>query len=135
MKKQHVCTHQKLVRILFRVMVFSFLFIIVLSCNRANIDGWTTYRNDNARSGLSSESIAFPLSLRWTHVPTHAPVTSWHEPAGELPRMHADNVYHVTAAGGIAYFGSAVDNKVYAIDVHPLAINAVKEIKHEIGLK
>ena len=31
--------------------------------------------------------------------------------------MHSDNVYHVTAAGGIAYFGSPVDNKVYAIDV------------------
>ena len=31
--------------------------------------------------------------------------------------MHSDNVYHVISADGIAYFGSPVDNKVYAIDV------------------
>jgi len=36
-------------------------------------------------------------------------------PAEELPRMHSDNAYHVTLADGIVYFGSSVDNKVYAL--------------------
>ena len=117
MKRNCASIPQKCARIPLLLLICSFLIILVSSCNRADRKGWMTFRNDNERSGQTSESVVFPLSLKWTHIPAHAPVTSWHEPAGELPRMHTDNVYHVTAAEGIAYFGSPVDNKVYAIDV------------------
>ena len=93
------------------------LLLIHFACQNSDKDAWMTYRNDNGRSGITSTNLNFPLTQKWTHIPRHAPVTSWHEPAGELPRMHSDNVYHVTAANGMAYFGSPTDNKVYAIDV------------------
>jgi outer membrane protein assembly factor BamB len=37
------------------------------------------------------------------------------QPAEELERMHFDSAYHVTVANDTVYFGSSVDNKVYAI--------------------
>ena len=35
-----------------------------------------------------------------------------------MPKSHFDNTYHVSAANGLAYFGSSVDNKVYALDIN-----------------
>ena len=32
-----------------------------------------------------------------------------------MERMHFDNAHHVAAAKGLVYFGSSVDNKVYAL--------------------
>jgi outer membrane protein assembly factor BamB len=31
--------------------------------------------------------------------------------------MHSDNAFHVTMAGGLAFYGSSVDNHVYAVDL------------------
>ena len=80
-------------------------------------EGWKTYRHDNARSGITDEPVSSKLSLRWMFKPSHEPNPAWSEPAEELKRSHFDNVYHVTVADGKLYFGSSVDNKVYAIDV------------------
>lgn len=82
----------------------------------ANAEDWTTYRYDSARSGITAEKVVTPLSLHWTFKPTHAPKPAWPKPAEELPRMHFDSAYHVTVANDIVYFGSSVDNKIYAID-------------------
>ncbi|MFC1543502.1 PQQ-binding-like beta-propeller repeat protein, partial [Candidatus Neomarinimicrobiota bacterium] len=78
-------------------------------------EGWMTYRHDNARSGISTARLTTPLALRWVYQPTHAPQPAWPAPAEELERIHFDNAYHVTTSGGRVYFGSSVDNKVYAI--------------------
>jgi len=82
----------------------------------ANAEGWLTYRHDNARSSVTGEKVATPLSLRWIFKPTHAPKPAWPRPAEELPRMHLDSAYHVTVANGTVYFGSSVDNKIYALN-------------------
>jgi len=83
----------------------------------AEAGSWPTHRADNRRSGATAETVALPLSLQWTFKPIRAPRPAWPEPAEELPRAHCDNANYVAVAGGVAYFGSSVDDKVYAIDV------------------
>ncbi|MFH1741997.1 MAG: PQQ-binding-like beta-propeller repeat protein, partial [bacterium] len=85
-------------------------------CDVAVAQGWMTYRHDNARSGMTAERVAPPLSLSWMFQPAHPPQPAWYEPAEELPRTRFDSAYHVTVADNIVYFGSSVDNKVYALN-------------------
>lgn len=92
------------------------LIIALVGCTLASAEGWVTYRHDNARSAITTESATPPLSLGWAFKSTHAPKPAWPLPAEELQRMHSDNAYHVTVANGVVYFGSSVDNKVYALD-------------------
>ncbi len=85
--------------------------------------------------GVASASVAAragevrpPLSECWVFRPAHPPEPAWGHPnprpvggwygTNELPRVHFDDAYHVTAAaaGGAVYFGSSADGKVYALD-------------------
>jgi len=84
---------------------------------------WPTYRHDNARSGITSETIKAPLSECWVFEPRHAPAPAWEPPRSvpvegilELPRARFDDAYHVAVAGGGLYFASSSDNKVYCLD-------------------
>jgi outer membrane protein assembly factor BamB len=77
---------------------------------------WPTYRHDATHSGVSPESLRGPLSLQWTYVPMHPPRPAWPAPSEEMPRMHADNAFHVAVAGGLVFFGSSVTNEVSAIE-------------------
>jgi outer membrane protein assembly factor BamB len=54
--------------------------------------------------------------LKWNFRAPHAPVTAWHKTGEELPRMHFDNCYHVVSGNGFTYFGSSVDDQLYALD-------------------
>jgi outer membrane protein assembly factor BamB len=96
--------------------LMSCVFFLAIVCSITNAEDWTTYRYDNARSGVTAEKVTTPLSLHWTFKPAHAPQPAWMKPAEELERMHFDSAYHVTVANGAVYFGSSVDNKVYAVD-------------------
>jgi len=85
---------------------------------------WPTYRHDNARSGITAESLSFPLDCHWVFQPLSPPEPAWGDPKPEpvegyleLRRMHFDDVFHVVADGGLAYFGSSADGKLYALDV------------------
>jgi len=98
--------------------LFALLLIIILGCTRKdNEKGWSTYRHDSARTGVTTEELPSNLSLNWTYIPSHAPKPVWSLPAEEMPRMHFDNTYYVSAVNGLIYFGSSVDNKVYALDI------------------
>ncbi|MHC4982597.1 MAG: outer membrane protein assembly factor BamB family protein [Planctomycetota bacterium] len=90
---------------------------LILTPTDAAAEDWPTYRADNRRSGTTDEALPLPLTLQWTFNPARPPRPAWPEPAEELPRAHCDNAHHVVVAGGTAYFGSSVDDKVYAIDV------------------
>ncbi len=96
-----------------------FIFVLIvgfMSCGPDNENGWTTYRHDGFRSGVTTTPLPDNLQPQWTFKTSHEPVTAWHKPGEELPRMHSDNTYHITAANGLTYFGSSVDDKVYALD-------------------
>lgn len=104
-------------------VIFSCFVVIGINWDILKTEDWVTYRNDNARSGVTTEHLTPPLSLRWTFKPTHAPKPAWPEPGEEMARMHFDNAHHVTSAKGMVYFGSPVDNKVYAINAKSGKIN------------
>ena len=78
---------------------------------------WPTYRRDSHRSAASWEAMSPDLRLQWVFKPRHGPQAAWPLPGEETPRMHTDRAYHVACAHGLAFFGTSVDNKVYALDV------------------
>ncbi len=89
----------------------------------ANAADWPMYRHDGARSGITPEAVTPPLAPHWVFQPRYAPEPAWPPPKDypvegilELPRNRFDDVFHVAAAGGLVYFGSSADNKVYALD-------------------
>jgi len=98
------------------LLLFCIIAIILTGCERIPQKGWMTYRNDSSLSAISDESLNIPLSLAWVYKPVHTPEPAWYEPAEELPRSHFDNAHYVTTAGGKVFFGSTVDNKVYALN-------------------
>ena len=105
-----------LYRSFFRCMPFIVVTIIWYGCEKAPQKGWMTYRNDSNLSAVSDENLKTPLSLSWVYKPSHAPEPAWYEPAEELPRSQFDNAHYITTAGERVFFGSTVDNKVYALD-------------------
>jgi len=115
MKRQIEATNDRQMQVRFRT--FTTLMALLFVCSVGVAGDWPTYRSDAARSGVTSETVGPGLSLRWKYVPTHPPKPAWPMPSGELPRMHIDNAYPVVIAGGYAYFGSCVTNKVTSIDV------------------
>jgi len=102
----------KAYRILLIIIVSVFLLSLQSQCG-----DWPTFRHDNSRSGASHEKIERPIKLKWVFKPRHAPSPAWPLPAEEAPRSHVDNAFHVAVADNIVYFGSSVDNKVYALDL------------------
>jgi outer membrane protein assembly factor BamB len=90
--------------------------LLMITLGSAIGQDWPTYRHDGARSGVTSEEIKVPLHLGWIFKPIHAPKPAWPPPAEELPRMHFDGAYHVAVSDGTVYFGSSVEDKVYAVD-------------------
>ena len=77
---------------------------------------WPTYRHDIARSGATRETLSPPLALQWAFQPAHGPVPSWPHPKREKPRVRFDDAFHVAVTGGMVYFGSSADGRVYALD-------------------
>lgn len=89
----------------------------------ASAADWPTYRHDNQRSAVSAETVAAPLSEDWVFTPLYAPSHAWGDPQPkpvegllEQPRLRFDDAFHVAVAGGIVFFGSSSEGKVYALD-------------------
>jgi len=102
--------------------VMILVFVLITACNVANRKsetgfGWNTYRQNNMRTAVTPETLPSSLVLKWTYKAPHTPSPVWDLPAEELKRMHSDDTYHLSAANGIAYYGSSVDNKVYALEI------------------
>ena len=88
-------------------------------------DDWPTYRYDNRRSGVTTETPHLPLTLAWERIATVPPTPAWTGPApwdafssnkGLQPQRDFDPAFYTTYADGLLYFGSSVDNTVQAID-------------------
>jgi outer membrane protein assembly factor BamB len=96
--------------------LFLTLLSFALGTNKTYAQDWTTYRHDMARTAVTPEKISPRLFLQWKFLPAHPPKPAWPMPGEELPRMHADNAYHVAIADNCVYFASSVTNKVYSVD-------------------
>jgi len=97
-------------------LVLFTLLLLNLNCSRTEDEGWTSFRFDNKQSGITSAELKTPIGLSWVYTPAHLPEPAWGVPAEELERAHFDKAYHVVASGGTVFYGSSVDNKIYAID-------------------
>lgn len=88
-------------------------------------DDWTTYRNDNRRSGASDATLKLPLSQKWHHK-GGKPQQAWAGPAkwdaysgnsGLQSLRNFDPCYYVTSTDGKVYYGSSSDNAVHCINL------------------
>ncbi|MCP4644819.1 MAG: PQQ-binding-like beta-propeller repeat protein [bacterium] len=89
-------------------------------------DDWPTYRHDNRRSGITSETLDIgALAEQWRYTPPAPPMPAWHGPAkwdayaglkGLRSMRNYDPAFYVAVVGDAAYFGSSVEDCVYCLD-------------------
>ena len=84
----------------------------------ASAGDWPTYMHDNARSGVTTESLRLPLTEHWVCRAPAVPQPAWPDPQpnAEMPKMKFDDAFYTVAVGGTVFFGSSVDHQVYALD-------------------
>ena len=102
----------------------SWICAAILAGLPARAADWPTYRGDSHRSGVSSESLEWPLECVWTYRPAHAPRPAWPGPAennywhrlhGLSPTMIYDRAFHVVVAQNRLLFGSSANDTVYCL--------------------
>ena len=77
---------------------------------------WPAYQADAARSAITGERLAFPLSRLWEYIPTHAPRPAWPQPGKYIHLMAFDYAFQPVVAGGMVLFGSSADDTLRAVD-------------------
>jgi len=109
----------------FTDVLFVVLFSGTLSVPQAVAGDWPTYEFDYARSGVTDEQVGTDLGLIWRFESAQNPRPAWPEPARndyghgikEIRTLVVhDRAFHVAVANKTAFFGSTVDDKVYALD-------------------
>ena len=92
--------------------------LCLFACGRApyvpSLDNgdWPQYRADAGRTGYTPSDVPRDLTLRWKRE-MPAPTPAW---AGVHTRMTFDYAYQPVIGGGLLFFGSSTDCKVYALD-------------------
>ena len=101
------------------------LCIILLISNTIFAGDWSTYNNDNRRSGVTSDKLSKSLKKLWRYDSATPPQTAWTGPAkwdayasndGLQSLRNFDPVFYVTTYRSYAYFGSSSDNAVHCFD-------------------
>lgn len=109
-----------------RILSTAVLCLIHLLSPPASAEDWPTYRHDNRRSGITSESLSFPVQRAWEYQASQAPSTAWAGPAKwdsyanirKLKSMrNFDPVFYVTTMGDRVFFGSSIDDAVHCLDM------------------
>ena len=106
------------------VQPFRFVGLIRGGGRRLNAEDWPTFRHDVTRSGITRESLAWPLAECWTFQAPHAPRPAWGDPKVgpvedilELRRVHFDDVFQTVGGNDALYFGSSADHKLYCLEL------------------
>jgi len=89
------------------------IILLLTSWQTSKGNNWPQFRADAARSGYTSQNLPDSMSLQWVYKPLRPPQPAWR---AEDTRMPFDHAYHAIIAEGMVFFGSSVDNKVYALD-------------------
>lgn len=92
--------------------------VLLVACATASAADWPTYMHDNARSGVTAESLRLPLSEQWVCRAPALPQPAWPDPQpnAEMHKMKFDDAFYTVAVGDTVYFGSSVDHQIYALD-------------------
>lgn len=89
-------------------------------------ESWTTYRSNNHRSSVTTNSLPNDLKLKWQWKSTLRPQTAWSGPAkwdayskneGLQSLRNFDPAFYVTGQNNELFFGSSVDNSIHCIDL------------------
>jgi len=74
---------------------------------------WPMYRADAARSGYTSDPLPAELKLAWVRKAHGLPQPAW---SGRDTRMPFDLAFQPVVSGGLVFFGSSADGRIYALD-------------------
>ena len=104
----------------------TFMAALVLALLAAPaVADWPAYRHDNRRSGLTEETLPFPLAAAWVRTSAAPPAPAWHGPAQadyfhRKFELHAldnyDTAFHPVVANGRVYYGSSASDTLYCVD-------------------
>jgi outer membrane protein assembly factor BamB len=92
--------------------LFGGWLLVALASLEARADDWPMAGGDLRRSGYTPQDLPAKLSLRWTYHAPQAPMPAW--PVSS--RLGFDRAYVPVLAGGLLFFGSSADGKLYALD-------------------
>lgn len=108
------------------VCLLTTLVTVALSLSASWAADWPTHRNDNRRSGVTTETLPFEtLEQKWVIRAPHVPRSAWPAPArwdsyanvrGLSEMRNYDPCFHVTVQGTTLYYGSSADDSVHAVD-------------------
>lgn len=92
----------------------------------ASAENWPTYRKDIHGGGVTSEQLALPLALEWSHTTARAPAPAWKESPAAHDYLHGhydlkarqnfDGCFQVAAVGKRIYFGSSVSGALTCLN-------------------
>ena len=108
-----------------RVQVSICLLFLAVSANALALD-WPCYMHDNARSGVTAESLMLAdLDQGWVYESPAPPMRAWsdgppwdaYSQGNAVPMRDFDTAFFVSVVGENVYFGSSVTNSVHCIDV------------------
>ena len=106
-------------------------FVVLCTLGPAVAEDWPTYMHDNARSGVTTESLVLnEMDEAWVYVSPAPPQVAWDGGAPwdayrsssltntcELtPQRDFDFVFSVTVVGDLLYFGSSVTDSVHCLN-------------------
>ncbi|MFQ5734748.1 MAG: PQQ-binding-like beta-propeller repeat protein, partial [Planctomycetaceae bacterium] len=107
-----------------RSNVLTVAAVMLLTYSQTRGADWPAFRNGNARTGATAESLKLPLKLHWTYEPPAKPRMAWSGPTGRIveghvlrDRVNFDDAFHVTVVGRRVYFGSSADHAVHCRDL------------------
>ncbi len=89
------------------------VLVLCIYCEKSQGADWAMYRNDASRSGYTTEQIPNQFSLRWVFKSHHPPRPAWIM----SQRLEFDTVFQPIIMGETVYWGSSVDDQIYAVDM------------------
>jgi len=100
-----------------RRFLAALVFWVGFSASSAFSSDWATYRHDIQRSGVTRESLSFPLAKAWTYTCPQRPRPAWAAQPALLNRVDFDYAPQVVVSGGMVFFGSSADDTLRALDL------------------
>ena len=112
------------------VSILVFILATLVNPGSIRADDWPTFMHDNARSGVTSETLVLDeLNEGWIYNPPAPPRVAWDGGAPWdayrskdtaifklTPQRDFDFVFAVTVVGDRLYFGSSVTDSVHCLD-------------------
>lgn len=97
-------------------LILSLAGMLAVCAALAYAGDWPMERHDARRSGVTEESLSFPLHPVWVQRGAQPPQPAWPPPVKTLNRLDFDYAPVPVMAGGLVCFGSSADDTLRALD-------------------